>query len=560
MKDKTILTAESVTAGHPDKLCDTIADTVLDCCLEHDPNARVACEVLATAGKFVVAGEISALTIPDISSIVRDTVRRAGYNCRDFDVEVLIHPQSPDIADAVADSGQAGAGDQGIMYGYACSETENLLPLPVVLAHRLTALLTCARTMGRISGLRPDGKAQVSVEYVFGAPRRISAIVLSCQHAEDKDLSQLREELLEFVIQPALRIFPADEDTEIFINPSGRFVLGGIEADTGLTGRKLMVDTYGGLAPHGGGALSGKDGTKVDRSGAYMARCIAKNIVAAGLAEKCTVALAYAIGRADCGAVCAVGSRRWWRLKYIASCSFGKDSIATILLALRYGEPLDEAVYCEVMFDSHISGEVPEHRDFIYGTAIPALERMGVKIRILRGLQTYVGLFTGRITRGPKKGLLRSFPICGRCAVQRDCKLKPILRYQRSLPPDTVQYIGIARDEQERLLRLDGRRVSLLDKYGYTEQDAKQLCREAGLLSPVYDFTDRGGCWFCPNARRRELRHLYDHHPDLWARMLELQALPGKVTEKFNRTTTFSEIDAGFRREDEQLSLWKNAA
>lgn len=212
------------------------------------------------------------------------------------------------------------------------------------------------------------------------------------------------------------------------------------------------------------------------------------------------------------------------------------------------------------MFDSCISGEVPEHRDFIYGTAIPTLERMGVKIRILRGPQTYVGLFTGRITRGPKKGLLRSFPICGRCAVQRDCKLKPILWYQKSLPPDTVQYIGIARDEQERLLRLGGRRVSLLDKYGYTEQDAKQLCREAGLLSPVYDFTDRGGCWFCPNARRRELRHLYDHHPDLWARMLELQALPGKVTEKFNRTTTFSEIDAGFRREDEQLSLWKNAA
>lgn len=209
------------------------------------------------------------------------------------------------------------------------------------------------------------------------------------------------------------------------------------------------------------------------------------------------------------------------------------------------------------MFDSHISGEVPEHRDFIYGTAIPALERMGVKIRVLRGPQTYVGLFTGRITRGPKRGLLRSFPICGRCAVQRDCKLKPILRYQKRLPPDTVQYIGIARDEQERLLRLDGRRVSLLDKYGYTEQDAKQLCREAGLLSPVYEFTNRGGCWFCPNARRRELRHLYDHHPDLWARMLELQALPGKVSEKFNRTMTFSEIDAGFRREDEQLSLWK---
>ena len=170
MKDKTILTAESVTAGHPDKLCDTIADTVLDCCLEHDPNARVACEVLATAGKFVVAGEISALTIPDISSIVRDTVRRAGYNCRDFDVEVLIHPQSPDIADAVADSGQAGAGDQGIMYGYACWETVELLPAPVVLANRITSLLTTCREEKLISGIGPDGKAQVSVQYAFGVP------------------------------------------------------------------------------------------------------------------------------------------------------------------------------------------------------------------------------------------------------------------------------------------------------------------------------------------------------------------------------------------------------
>ena len=299
MNDKTILTAESVTAGHPDKLCDTIADTVLDCCLEHDPNARVACEVLATAGKIVVAGEITALAVPDIPSIVRDTVRRAGYNCRNFDVEVLIHPQSPDIAGAVASGDQTGAGDQGIMYGYACGETEQFLPLPVVLAHRLTALLSYVRTTGQINDLRPDGKAQVSVEYEFGIPQRIAAIVLSCQHAEDKDLSQLREELLKVVIKPALRIFPADENTQILINPSGRFVLGGIEADTGLTGRKLMVDTYGGLAPHGGGALSGKDGPKVDRRGASMARCIAKNIVAAGLAEKCTVALAYAIGRAD---------------------------------------------------------------------------------------------------------------------------------------------------------------------------------------------------------------------------------------------------------------------
>lgn len=247
-------------------------------------------------------------------------------------------------------------------------------------------------------------------------------------------------------------------------------------------------------------------------------------------------------------------------MKYIASCSFGKDSIAAILLAIRHQEPLDEAVYCEVMFDKDISGEIPEHREFIYGTAIPVLESMGVKVRVLRAEQTYVGLFTGRITRGPKKGLLRAFPICGRCAVQRDCKLRPIIQYQKSLPADTVQYIGIAKDEQERLLRLSGNKVSLLDKYGYTEQDAKQLCREAGLLSPIYEFTDRGGCWFCPNAKLRELRHLYDYHPELWRRMLDLQALPGKVSEKFNRTMTFGDIDAIFRQEEAQQSLFRQAA
>ena len=237
--------------------------------------------------------------------------------------------------------------------------------------------------------------------------------------------------------------------------------------------------------------------------------------------------------------------------KRIASVSFGKDSLATILLAKEHNEPLDEAVYCEVMFDQDISGEVPEHRDFIYGTAIPALERMGVKVVVLRSSQTYVGLFTGRITRGPKKGMVRSFPICGRCAVQRDCKAKPIDRYQKTLPPGSIQYMGIAKDEQERLLRLEsGKKISLLDKYNFTEQDAWELCVKAGLLSPVYEFTDRGGCWFCPNAKRAELRHLYDHHPELWARMLELQALPGKVTEKFNRTQRFSDIDALFRQED----------
>ncbi len=238
-----------------------------------------------------------------------------------------------------------------------------------------------------------------------------------------------------------------------------------------------------------------------------------------------------------------------------------KDSLATILLAKEHGEPLDEAVYCEVMFDKTISGEVPEHRDFIYGKAIPALERMGVRVVVLRSEKTYVELFTGRITRGPKKGMVRSFPICGRCAVQRDCKVRPIRRYQKTLPSGTVQYLGIAKDEQERLLRLEGgRQVSLLDKYNVAEQDALRLCKSAGLLSPVYEFTDRGGCWFCPNAKREELRHLYEHHPNLWARMLELQALPGKVSEKFNRTQKFSDIDALFRAEDEQAGLLLKAA
>ena len=246
-------------------------------------------------------------------------------------------------------------------------------------------------------------------------------------------------------------------------------------------------------------------------------------------------------------------------MRYLASCSFGKDSLAAILLAKKHGEPLDEAVYCEVMFDKTISGEVPEHRDFIYTKGLPALERMGIKVTVLRGKKTYVDLFTGRITRGPKKGMLRSFPVCGKCYVQRDCKLRPILRYQKTLPPDTVQYIGIAKDEQDRLLRLEGRQVSLLEKYNCTEQDAKELCRQAGLLSPIYEFAGRGGCWFCPNAKRKELRHLYDHHPELWARMLELQALPDKVSEKFNRTQRFSDIDAMFREEDQENSFWQKA-
>ena len=299
MRDKYILTAESVTEGHPDKLCDTIADSVLDACLQNDPAARVACEVMATAGKIIVAGEITARELPDIPAIVCRTVREAGYGGSDYEVEAVTHNQSGDIAGAVFQTTQMGAGDQGIMYGYACNETAELLPLPVVLAHRLTLLLTNARKTGTIQGLGPDGKAQVSVEYQGGAPKRIAAVVVSCQHDVDKDIEELRREIIRHVIVPALLDLYPDPKTKVFINPSGRFVLGGFEADTGLTGRKLMADTYGGLAPHGGGALSGKDGTKVDRSGAYMARYIAKNIVAAGLAERCTVSLAYAIGRAE---------------------------------------------------------------------------------------------------------------------------------------------------------------------------------------------------------------------------------------------------------------------
>ncbi len=298
MKDNYILTAESVTEGHPDKLCDTIADKVLDACLEIDPMSHVACEVLATSGKILVAGEISTHTLPDIPEIVSQTVSQAGHGASKYEIEVVIQEQSPDITDAVIGDYETGAGDQGMMYGYACDETAEKLPLPVVMAHRLTRLLTMLRLENRFEGLGSDGKAQVSVEYLDGKPVRVDTIVLSCQHDEEVDVNQLRD-FLEYLIRDIYWEIPLDNRTKILVNPSGRFVLGGFDADTGLTGRKLMVDTYGGLAPHGGGALSGKDCTKVDRSGAYMARYIAKNIVAAHLAKRCTVSLAYAIGQAE---------------------------------------------------------------------------------------------------------------------------------------------------------------------------------------------------------------------------------------------------------------------
>ena len=306
-------TAESVTEGHPDKLCDLVADNVLDACLGHDALSRVACEVLATRGQILVAGEITSQFEPDIPRIVRSVLKRVGYDPDCFAVQCCIHRQSPDIADGVdcpleqrrrgSDDRltlQLGAGDQGIMVGYACSETPQMLPLPVVLAHRLTSTLASVRKSGVVRGLRPDGKAQVTMEYdEDGNPRRLDTVVLSAQHDPELPPDELRWELTDKVLAPALESLPPDEDTKILLNPSGRFVLGGPEADTGLTGRKLMVDAYGVFAPHGGGAFSGKDATKVDRSGAYMARYIAKNLVAARLCSKCQVTLAYAIGKAE---------------------------------------------------------------------------------------------------------------------------------------------------------------------------------------------------------------------------------------------------------------------
>ena len=244
-------------------------------------------------------------------------------------------------------------------------------------------------------------------------------------------------------------------------------------------------------------------------------------------------------------------------MKYVASCSFGKDSLATILLALMHSEPLDEVVYCEVMFDDAISGEVPEHRDFIYGRAIPFLERNGIKVVVLRSEMTYIRSFYRVLQKGQSAGKLNSWPLCGKCCIQRDCKLPPIRAYMRSLGSGVVQYIGIAYDEQERLTRLEAEKtISLLEKYQKTERDAADICKRAGLYSPAYAFSDRNGCFFCPNAKERELRHLYECHPDLWARLLECQGAPNKATELFNRKERFDEIDQRFRNEDAQMSLF----
>lgn len=241
------------------------------------------------------------------------------------------------------------------------------------------------------------------------------------------------------------------------------------------------------------------------------------------------------------------------RPKYIAGCSFGKDSLYTVILALEHGEPLDEVLYCEVMFDDNTSGEVPEHRDFVYNRGIPFLDSCGIKTTIIRSEKTFISSFYRKIIKGQRKGKLNSWPICGKCCIQRDCKIRPIQRYTRQLDGDVIRYLGIASDEQERLMRLEsGKEISLLEKYSKTEGDAWNACKKYGLLSPAYDFAPRNGCFFCPNAKEPELRHLYDHHQNLWERLLECQAAPNKSTEYFNRQFRFDEIDANFKFDDSQ--------
>ena len=307
MTERHIITSESVTEGHPDKICDQISDSILDELLRQDPNSRVAIECLTTTGLVVAAGEVTTKGFADIQTIVRKTLKDIGYtdpefgiDCEDAGVLISIHGQSPDIAQGVDEKSdkEQGAGDQGMMYGFACTETPELMPFPIILAHKLTRRLAEVRKNGQIPNLGPDGKSQVSVEYHNGKPIRLEAVVIAQQHKNNISESELKQQILEQVIQPVCGQW-LDDQTKIHINATGVFVIGGPEGDSGLTGRKIIVDTYGGVGRHGGGAFSGKDPSKVDRSGAYAARYVAKNIVAAGLANRCEVALSYAIGVAQ---------------------------------------------------------------------------------------------------------------------------------------------------------------------------------------------------------------------------------------------------------------------
>ena len=310
---KQLFTSESVTEGHPDKVCDIISDSILDEMLRQDPLSRVACETFCTTGLVAIMGEVTTHADVDLQKVVRDAVREIGYtrakfgfDCDSCAVISSIHEQSPDIAMGVDRSLEAkegagdgldiGAGDQGLMFGYACDETPELMPLPIALSHALAKRLAALRKSGGVDYLRPDGKTQVTVEYRDGVPARVDTIVISTQHSPDAELSVIRQDMIDRVILPTVPGALLDEQTKIYVNPTGRFVIGGPAGDTGLTGRKIIVDTYGGYARHGGGAFSGKDPTKVDRSASYAARYVAKNIVAAGLADRCEVQVAYAIG------------------------------------------------------------------------------------------------------------------------------------------------------------------------------------------------------------------------------------------------------------------------